>query len=174
MKTLVILAHPNIEKSSVNRIWAELLKTDSDITVHELYKIYPNKKIDVKAEQSLLMEHDRIIFQFPMFWYSSPSLLKQWEDEVLLHGFAYGTDGNKLEGKEMMLAFSTGSNAMAYTPNGQHAITLEELTSPFRTLARLCGMVYLPYFTLQGWENFTPEKVKESAVVLLHKIKERS
>lgn len=80
MKTLVVVSHPNIEKSRINRRWVEELKKYPELTVHELYKEYPNETIDVEKEKRLLLEHDRIVWQFPFYWYSSPSLLKKWQD----------------------------------------------------------------------------------------------
>ncbi|WP_258875145.1 NAD(P)H-dependent oxidoreductase [Paenibacillus sp. VMFN-D1] len=47
-----------------------------------LYKEYPNENIDFKHEQELLRSHDRIVFQFPLYGYSTPPLMKMWVDEV--------------------------------------------------------------------------------------------
>lgn len=129
MKTLVIVVHPNIASSRVNRRWSEELKKHPQITVHELYKEYPSGTIDVEREQSLLLEHDRIVWQFPFYWYSSPSLLKKWQDEVLTYGWAYGAKGDKLHGKELMIAISTGGPAVAYCAGGYNRFTIGELTT---------------------------------------------
>lgn len=51
MKTLVILAHPNLAQSTVNRAWANALAQQPErYTVHELYRRYPGGRIDVAAE----------------------------------------------------------------------------------------------------------------------------
>jgi putative NADPH-quinone reductase len=87
MKTLVIVAHPNLNTSRVNKTWLEEVKKYPDkITVHDLYASYPDWRIDVQREQELAMQHERIIFQFPFYWYSSPPLLKKWLDDVLTYG----------------------------------------------------------------------------------------
>ena len=39
-------------------------------------KVAPNWEFNIEEEQKLLVEHDRYIFQFPLYWYSSPPLLK--------------------------------------------------------------------------------------------------
>jgi putative NADPH-quinone reductase len=84
MKTLVILAHPNLENSRVNQRWKEeLLQYPNDITIHEIYKEYPDWNIDVPREQNLMEAYDHVIFQFPLYWYSYPPLLKKWFDEVI-------------------------------------------------------------------------------------------
>lgn len=65
MKTLVLVAHPNMGKSRVNKAWIEEAKKYPDqITVHDLYASYPDWRIDVQTEQELAEKHDRIIFQF--------------------------------------------------------------------------------------------------------------
>jgi glutathione-regulated potassium-efflux system ancillary protein KefG len=61
MKTLVIVAHTNLEQSMVNRTWMNRLQQEENVTVHNLYALYPTFEIDVKKEQQLLLEHDRIV-----------------------------------------------------------------------------------------------------------------
>lgn len=77
MKTLVILAHPGLENSRVNQRWKEeLLLYPNDITLHEIYMEYPDWNINVPREQNLMEAYDHVIFQFPLYWYSYPPLLK--------------------------------------------------------------------------------------------------
>jgi len=55
MKTLVVVTHPNMDTSIVNKRWVEeLRKYPKKYTVHELYKAYPDEKIDVEKEQKLI------------------------------------------------------------------------------------------------------------------------
>lgn len=162
MKTLVIVAHPNLEQSKVNRTWMNRLQQE-DVTVHNLYEQYPHFEIDVEKEQKLLLEHDRIVLQFPFYWYSTPALLKQWQDSVLAYGFAYGSEGTKLRGKEFMLAISSGGPSEAYQAGGYNQFTMSELTRPLQATANLCGMHFLPSFLLQGMMNLTDEKLNQNA-----------
>ena len=69
------------------------------------------EKIDVRAEQELLVSHDVIVSQHPFYWYSSPALLKEWQDLVLEHGWAYGRGGTKLTGKILFNAITAGSES---------------------------------------------------------------
>lgn len=166
-KTLIIVAHPNLETSVVNKAWREQLSKEVEGTVHDLYASYPDEVIDVEKEQALLLAHDRIVFQFPFYWYSSPSLLKKWQDEVLSFGWAYGPGGTKLNGKEFMLAISTGGPAEAYQAGGHNRYSMSELTRPFQAMANLTGMQFLPSFIEQGVRFLSPEQVAESAVQLV-------
>src|SRR4051794_29911997 len=102
MKTLVIVAHPNLSASQANKRWAELIEKEDGVTIHRLYDIYPDWNIDVLKEQQLVEQHDRIIFQFPYYWCNCPALLKKWLDDVLTYGWAFGSTGKKVHGKELM------------------------------------------------------------------------
>lgn len=78
MKILVILAHPDLSTSRLNRRLHDAIKDIDHITVNNIYQSYPDWQIDVQREQDLLSQHDRVIFQFPLYWYSTPPLLKKW------------------------------------------------------------------------------------------------
>ncbi|MBM7649764.1 glutathione-regulated potassium-efflux system ancillary protein KefG [Bacillus ectoiniformans] len=172
MKTLVIIAHPNLTTSVINKAWKERLILEDGITVHDLYEKYPDGANDVAYEQQLLLDHDRIVFQFPFYWYSSPALLKEWQDTVLTYGWAYGSEGTKLHGKEFMLAISTGGPAEAYQAGGYNQYSMSELTKPFQATANLTGMRFLPAFTKQGVRFLTDEQVHESAEELVRHLKQ--
>ncbi|AGH81043.1 NAD(P)H dehydrogenase (quinone) [Psychromonas sp. CNPT3] len=101
-KVLVLLAHPNIETSTINNALFKVATLTKNITSVDLYKEYPDFKINIKKEQQRLLAHDVIVFLFPLYWYSTPALLKQWQDSVLEYGFAYGSKGNKLHGKSLL------------------------------------------------------------------------
>ena len=103
MKTLVLVFHPDMSASRVNRpLAARAESLGDDVTVRYMYDIYPDQKVDVAAEQAILEAADRIVLQFPMYWYSTPALLKQWEDDVLLYGWAYGSTGKALAGGALL------------------------------------------------------------------------
>ncbi|MDQ0199231.1 NAD(P)H-dependent oxidoreductase [Neobacillus ginsengisoli] len=171
MKSLVIAAHPNLSNSVINKMWIDRLHQEKDITVHDLYTEYPDGRINVEREQQLLLEHDRIVFQFPFYWYSSPSLLKEWQDVVLTYGWAYGSEGTKLHGKEFVLAISTGGPEAAYQAGGHNQYSMSELTKPFQATANLTGMRFLPSFTTQGVRFLTDAQIRESAEELVRHLK---
>ncbi|AYK07950.1 NAD(P)H-dependent oxidoreductase [Brevibacillus laterosporus] len=163
MKVLVIVAHPNMEESVVNRAWIEEAKKHEAITVHELYKEYPDEQINVEAEQKLCEQHDRIVLQFPLYWYSSPSLLKKWQDTVLTHGWAYGTNGNNLHNKDLILAISTGSSEDKYRAGGLNQYSMSELLKPFQATSNFIGTTFLPAYIFHGVFQADEHTVQESA-----------
>jgi glutathione-regulated potassium-efflux system ancillary protein KefG len=120
------------------------------VLLRHMYDLYPDFHIDIATEQELLQKHDLIIWQHPFYWYSSPSLLKEWIDLVLEHGFAYGREGRALEGKRIMSAISTGGSKEAYLPEGRNRYSIRQLLAPFEQTVRLCRMEYLPPFVVHG------------------------
>ncbi|WP_394236003.1 NAD(P)H-dependent oxidoreductase [Niallia oryzisoli] len=170
MKVLVIVAHPNIEESVVNRTWLEELKKHPNITINELYKEYPDERIDIEREQKLCEEHDRIVWQFPFYWYSSPPLLKKWQDEVLTHDWAYGSKGDKLHNKELILAVSTGSAKERYQAGGRNHYSMSELLKPFQATSNLIGTKFLPAYIFNGTYTAIDEELKESAQAYVNHI----
>jgi putative NADPH-quinone reductase len=164
-KTLIILAHPDLAGSHVNAAWRSRLDADPDqVTIRDIYQLYPDWNIDVAAEQALLESHDRIFFQFPLYWYSTPPLLKKWLDDVLSYGWAYGPGGDHLAHKEIGLIVSTGSPAAAYRTDGRVGHTLDELLRPLEQTIRFVGARYLPVFALQGANHPIPaDQLRRSA-----------
>ncbi|MEQ8236357.1 MAG: NAD(P)H-dependent oxidoreductase [Syntrophomonadaceae bacterium] len=164
MKTLVIVVHPNLEQSKINKRWSEeLLKHEDKITVNLLYQEYPNEDINVEREQQLLLEHDRIVLQFPFYWYSAPYLLQKWEEAVLVYGWAYGPGGTKLRGKDLVLAVSTGGPSASYQAGGYNNYSMSELLKPFQNMANLIGANYLTPFIFHGAVTATDEDIEKSA-----------
>jgi glutathione-regulated potassium-efflux system ancillary protein KefG len=160
---LVLLAHPALERSRLNRRLAAALAGLSGVTVHDLYEAYPDLAIDVAREQSLLSAHDTVIFQFPMFWYSTPAILKEWQDLVLTHGWAYGAAGRALDGKRMLCALTTGAQGEAYGPGGHNGCTIDELLRPLEQTARLCRMRWLRPFVTHGAHAMEPAHIGAAA-----------
>lgn len=149
-RVLILFAHPVLERSRVNRRLVDAVSGLEGVTVNDLYERYPALDIDVAREQRLLSEHDVVIMQHPFYWYSSPAILKEWQDLVLEHGWAYGRDGHALVGKVMVSAVTTGGPALAYRTDGANRFTMRTLLSPFDQTAHLCGMRYLAPFVLHG------------------------
>lgn len=168
MKTLIIVTHPNIKSSLINKRWIEeLTKYPEKYVVHQLYETYPNEQIDVLAEQKLVEQHDRIVFQFPYYWFNCPPLFKKWLDEVLTYGWAYGSkSGFKVSGKKVALAISLGVDENELHPSGLYKYTLEELTRPFELSFQYVKADYKPLFAYYGMENNVSKEWIEGSIPL--------
>lgn len=163
MRILVQFAHPAFEASRVNRRLASAIADLDGITINDLYESYPDFDVDVRREQALLLAHDLVVFQHPFFWYSTPAIVKQWEDLVLEHGWAYGTGGTALDGKYWLSAISTGGRESAYQHGGHNRFTIRELLAPLEQTARLCRMRFLPPFVVHGTHLLTGPDIERHA-----------
>jgi glutathione-regulated potassium-efflux system ancillary protein KefG len=158
-RILIQFAHPALEKSRVNRRLIAAVESLDFVTVNDLYEQYPDFDIDVHREQELLLTHEYVVLHHPFYWYSSPAMIKQWEDLVLEHGWAYGRTGNALAGKRMLNAITTGGREEAYQETGSNRYTIQQLLAPFEQTARLCKMEYLPPFVVHGSLRITDAEI---------------
>ena len=156
-RILILFAHPLFEKSRIHKSLVNHIP--GGVTFHDLYQEYPEFNIDIEREKELLLNHDIIIWQHPIYWYSCPALLKQWIDVVLEAGWAYGPKGNALEGKFIMQVLSTGGARTTYQQEGYHQFTLQEFLTPFNRTATLCKMIYLPPFVGHGSHRMSDEEL---------------
>lgn len=170
-RVLVLFAHPVLERSRVNRRLVDAIRNLDGVRIHDLYEEYPTLAINVKREQALLLEHDVLVFQHPFYWYSAPAILKEWQDLVLEHGWAYGAGGTQLRGKITLNAISTGGPESAYRHGGYNRFTVKELLAPWDQTAHLCGMRYLAPFAIHaslrvvGEDDVAPKRLKYIALL---------
>jgi glutathione-regulated potassium-efflux system ancillary protein KefG len=147
---LHVIAHPAFERARICPALASAADAVPGVTRHDLYEAYPSFLVDVDAEQRLLLAHEVVALQFPLFWYSTPALLKEWIDLVFTHGFAYGRGGTRLAGKTLFCALSTGGGLEAYGPSGGNRYTIDEFLRPLEQTAHLCGMRWAAPFVVHG------------------------
>lgn len=163
MKTIVIFSHPHFERSRVNKA---LLKTAKDVlgeqNVRFLDEIYgeKTKSFDVEKEQKFFQSADRIIFQFPLYFYATPALLKAYLDEVFTYGWAYGSS-SVLGGKDVVLAVSTGGNIADYSKFGSLKHDIEEILLPFEASMNYCGMDFGEPFVVDDATNISDERLAQ-------------
>ena len=158
-KVLILFAHPLLETSRVHTALLNGIKGMKGVTIHDLYEQYPDFDIDKEKEKALLLAHDIIIWQHPFYWYSAPALLKQWQDLVLEHGWAYGKHGQALEGKKVFNVFSSGGSSAAYEAGGRNQYSIQQFLIPFERTAALCRMTYWPPFWVAGVHKMESDEI---------------
>lgn len=154
MKTLVIVAHPELKKSATQQFLLHQLPQDDNITWHELVNDQP---FNIELEQKLLKEHDKIIFQFPLYWYSVPVNLRKWQDDVLTRGFAYGNNA-VLGGKEFGVVVSLGEPIHEYEAGGKEFFTISELLKPLQAMANKLNWHYNKALVISQFDYLTDEQ----------------
>ncbi|MBI4821748.1 MAG: NAD(P)H-dependent oxidoreductase [Deltaproteobacteria bacterium] len=162
-RVLILFAHPALERSRVHRQLVKQVAGLSGVTFHDLYDAYPYFDVDVKREQGLLLRHDVYVLQHPFYWYSAPALVKQWEDLVLEHGWAYGKKGTALQGKIMLCAISAGGVEHAYREGGHNRHTMRQFLAPLEQTARLCGMEFVAPYVIHGTHRLDAPQIEGMA-----------
>jgi NAD(P)H dehydrogenase (quinone) len=126
---------------------------------------------DIAAEQRKLLAADAVIFQFPLWWFGMPAILKGWIDRVFAYGLAYGYKdaGNRyrygdggLKGKRALLSVTVGGPATDYSARGING-PLEQLLFPITHGSLFfAGMDVLPSYAVYGTGGITAEGVAAS------------
>tara|TARA_R110000868_G_scaffold136879_2_gene350071 strand:+ start:2425 stop:3030 length:606 start_codon:yes stop_codon:yes gene_type:complete len=163
-RILILFAHPKFEQSRANKALIEAIVNMEGVTFHDLYERYPDFNINVIGEKKLLEEHDVIIWHHPFYWYSCPPLMKQWMDVVLEFGWAYGPKATALRSKKCLNVITTGGTREVYCPTGSNNYSVNEFLRPFEQTAKLCGMEYLPPFTVMGTHNISNQELEKHSV----------
>ncbi|WP_329475585.1 NAD(P)H-dependent oxidoreductase [Kribbella sp. NBC_01484] len=130
---------------------------------------------DVAAEQEKLLWADTVVFQFPMWWYTLPAILKGWVDRVFSYHFAYGVGvhdetryGERfgegtLQGRRAILSVTVGGPESHYTGRGING-PIEDLLFPIHHgILYYPGLEVLPPFVLYGTDRFTDGDVEDAA-----------
>jgi len=153
MTTVLLLAHADFGNSRAN---SALLRGVADVPgleMTQLYELYPDGRIDVPAERERLLRATRLVFQFPLQWYSTPALLKQWEDVVLTPLFYFEPEiAAATAGLPLFAATTTGGPPASYRP-GDTTMTIDELFAPLKATARKCGWRWQKPFAVHDVRN---------------------
>ncbi|WP_139159070.1 glutathione-regulated potassium-efflux system ancillary protein KefG [Vibrio sonorensis] len=161
-RILVLYAHPEPKASVANQKMIKVIENLDHVTVHDLYGRYPDFFIDVKREHDLLLAHDIVVFQHPLYMYSCPALLKEWIDRVLGKGFAFG-QGDALKGKYWRSVITTGGKEEAFGKQGYNKYPLDEILQPFELTAALCQMEWIDPLVLYWSRNISDQERIEHA-----------
>lgn len=127
MTTLLLFAHTFWEDSKANRALLESAKNLQGLEIHNLSTAYKSASIDVDSEIARLERASRIFFQFPLLWFSTPSVMKEWQDRVLTH-ILPGEKPDLLRDKSFGVITTAAGDRASY--DGHHGYTLDSLLSP--------------------------------------------
>ena len=107
---------------------------------------------DIVTEQAKVRRADLVLFQYPMWWFGPPAILKGWFDRVFTRGFAYlpgrKYDTGLMAGKLAMVSVTTGTSADTYAPDGIDGAILDILWPVHNGVLRYTGFDVLePFIT---------------------------
>ncbi|WP_419999067.1 NAD(P)H-dependent oxidoreductase [Streptomyces boninensis] len=138
---------------------------------------------DVRAEQEKLLWADTIIFQFPLWWYSMPAILKGWVDRVFTYHFAYGVGEHSatkygerfgegtLTGRRALLSVTVGGPESHYAERGING-PIDDLLFPIQHgVLYYPGIEVLPPFVLHGTDRMSAEEYRDAAKAWDHRLR---
>jgi len=167
-RTLVLMFHPDPARSKANAALARAAATLPGVEVIDMQAACPDGLDlyrDGAAEAARLLAADRIVLQFPVQWYSTPPLLKAWQDAVLTRMFYihYDAEGRHLEGTPLMIAATAGNLPEAYRPGGANMFGMNDLFAPLRATAHRCALQWAEPFILYRAGDLSPAQLEQAA-----------
>lgn len=154
MKTVIIVSHPVIQSSSMQQFLMETVTScKEEVVVRHIDTILKQNNtghFDKQVELAVIQEANRIIFQFPFYWYSCPAVMKQWIDEVMDHKLI-----QQFGRKQFGIVTAVGVSKDKYVAGGREQFTIDELLRPFQALACTMGWEYLPVMAIHQFTYMT-------------------
>jgi len=120
---------------------------------------------EIKAEMDDVLWADMLVFNFPLWWSTTPAILKGWLDKVLAIGFSYHPrdkhyETGILKGKKAFCCVTCGGSEEAYSKSGEHGDILDILHHLNHGTLNYCGIsVYPPFLSWRA--HLMPPEVLE-------------
>lgn len=161
-KALVIFAHPYFEYSNAN---VELIKAydgAENLVFRDLYEEYPDFHIETFKERKRIREYERLVFHFPLIWFSVPPLLKLWIDEVF--DISWNLEKNHpLQNKDAIIVVTVGGKPENYLPNGMYETSVEDLLKPLTLSLKVNQIDVKEFITIYNADDLTKEELSQHA-----------
>jgi NAD(P)H dehydrogenase (quinone) len=134
--------------------------------VEELYANQNNGFAQVIEEEINKIEWcDLMIWQFPLWWFGLPAVLKGWVDRVFVMGRTYGSGQSYEQGifckKQALLSVTTGGSADSFDQEGKHGDIAGILRPIHRGILRFVGFNVLAPQIVYGPARLTDEQRKQ-------------
>lgn len=137
---------------------------------------------DITAEQEKLSWADAVVFQFPLWWYAPPAIMKGWIDRVLVKGYAYGvTDPadprrtlrygeGVLSGKRALVLTSIGGPEAAFGTRGINGQLDQVLFPLLHGTLWYTGMSVLPPVAVYSANRLDAHDFRTAADAVRHHV----
>ena len=157
---MILLAHPNIKESQANKALVDAVSDMEGVAVFNLYELSQEIAFNIDEWSKIISDASAVIYQFPFYWMSAPSLLKKWQDEI----FTFLSKTPAVAGKPLTVVTTTGSEYEAYRSGGRNRFTTDELLRPYQVSAIHSGNVMAnPYCCLWDGNADAGKNIAEGA-----------
>lgn len=141
---LIISGHTDLTKSVATKKILETFENElPEAEILRLDSVYPDFNIDTNVEQQRVVKADIIVFQFPVHWYNTPSLLSRWFEKTFIHGFSHGSTGDKLKGKKVILSVTAGAPNEYFSENMPSKHSIDYYMSHIQSMCAMTKMEYI-------------------------------
>lgn len=166
-QVVVLLTHPNIKESRANKALMDAISDMGEVAIYNLYEMRVEDAFNAEIWSTIISHASALVFQFPFYWMSAPSLLKRWLDEV----FTYLAKTPAVAGKTLMVVTTAGSEHDAYRSGGRNRFTVDELLRPYMKGAAIADKVIgkgaAALMVLGGFKTVYADIISTPALALL-------
>lgn len=171
MKILVVNGHPDLKSFSkvifdtfVRNIYSRkneietlsLAELNFDPVLRQGYRERMAVDTEIMRSQKLVKWAEKIVFVYPIWWSSMPSLLKGWLDRVLTSGFAYRHEKLSMKGllnANAELWLTSDAPSLFYKMIDHTPINLMK-----RNILKVCGIKVRRVEIFENTRNATSEQ----------------
>ncbi len=159
---MVLFAHPYYEYSHTSAELVQLYQNLDHIDVKDLYEEYPDFHIPAFRERKRLHAYERLIFHFPLIWFSYPPLLKLWIDEVF--DMTWTEDSHHpLQNKDALIVVTIGGSKEQYMPGGKYQTTIAELLKSLTISLNMNSIAVKNLIEIYDADDLSTEDLQEFA-----------
>ncbi len=169
METLIYIAHPDLAGSNSQSFLIEAAQALDHVDLVSVNTLLEDWDRD--RERQRFLAADRIIFQFPLYWYQAPAALKAFIDALLEVDSGYDDFVHAIAGKELGLCLVVGVANHHYQLGGREGVTISTLLAPYQALANHLGMTYLQAFEIHQFMMLDAQDKEELLVRYHHFLK---
>lgn len=131
----------------------------------------PVTQYEVNTHQDLLEWSDIVVFQFPLYWSTFPSVMHSWVESIFTEEWAFGTEASALKGKKFIFSITAGAKEDSYQEGGFNHLPIEHYLESMKSVFLSSKMEYADSVITFEVHNKGVEGHIEKLAEVLNKIK---
>ena len=148
-QSIIVFGNPYGRKSKIASNMASLAEKSGIQSIFLNEHISSDGTFPVTEMQRQLESFSTIIIHAPVYWYSTPALVKSWVDQMLTQGWAFPSERSRLRGKRIAMSLTVGADMGTYADGQVNRFDIATYFLPFEQTFRYCGMEWSGLTTCQ-------------------------
>lgn len=169
MKKTIVLSHPKLAESAVQSFLLEGLNwLDAGVNIIKLDQKLLRSTLSLAEQRELILNSAEVFLQFPLYWYSAPASLAQWQEELFTDKFVHELqEKNKVQPATLAAVISMADKSADFGAGARIGRTISELLSPFQSFAEKVGFSYRKPFIIEQFNYQTPKQQERTLIEYL-------